>query len=135
MSFGRWFRDIALTVATLAGLAGLICAGWLVLGANVCHQTKADRAQLEVRYLGQAIGLHTRRTGRCPSGDVVRALVDAGRLERIPLDPWERPYRVTSTDGGFEVISLGLDGQVGGTGQDADLRQTVRCPGEDGSVQ
>ena len=127
--------DMALTVATLAGLAGLMCAGWLVLGANVCHHTKADRAQLEVRYLGQAIGLHTRRTGRCPSGEVLRALVDAGLLERIPLDPWDRPYRVTSVEGGFEVSSLGRDGQVGGTGQDADLRQTVMCPDRDGSVQ
>ncbi|MBI1770920.1 MAG: type II secretion system major pseudopilin GspG [Burkholderiales bacterium] len=41
----------------------------------------------------------------------------------IPPDPWGRPYRYLSPakDKDFEIVSYGKDGQVGGTGDDADI--------------
>lgn len=41
----------------------------------------------------------------------------------IPLDPWGHPYRYLSParDKDYEIVSFGKDGQVGGTGDDADI--------------
>ena len=41
----------------------------------------------------------------------------------VPLDPWDRPYiyRQPGEHGEIDVVSLGRDGQVGGTGEDADI--------------
>ena len=46
-----------------------------------------------------------------------------GYIKTLPNDPWGRPYqlRVPGTKGAFEVISLGADGAVGGTGENADI--------------
>lgn len=41
----------------------------------------------------------------------------------LPLDPWGHPfqYRAPGTKSEFEILSLGRDGQPGGTGEDADI--------------
>ncbi|MCT7313302.1 type II secretion system major pseudopilin GspG [Ralstonia sp. CHL-2022] len=41
----------------------------------------------------------------------------------VPPDPWGRPYtyRAPGTKGDFEIVSLGKDGQPGGTGENADI--------------
>ena len=41
----------------------------------------------------------------------------------IPPDPWGNPYqyRAPGTRGEYEVLSLGKDGQPGGTGDNADI--------------
>lgn len=46
-----------------------------------------------------------------------------GYLSAMPLDPWgaEYIYRFPGQIGAFDLISLGADGQPGGSGVDADL--------------
>lgn len=46
-----------------------------------------------------------------------------GYLERLPKDPWGRPYQYLSPGikGEIDVYSLGADGQPGGTGFDGDI--------------
>jgi general secretion pathway protein G len=41
----------------------------------------------------------------------------------VPMDPWGHPYqyRVPGTKGEYEIVSLGKDGQPGGTGDSADI--------------
>jgi general secretion pathway protein G len=41
----------------------------------------------------------------------------------VPPDPWGHPfqYRAPGPKGEFEILSLGRDGQPGGTGEDADI--------------
>ena len=43
----------------------------------------------------------------------------------VPLDPWGRPYIYInpgqSNPNGFDLLSLGADGQPGGEGEDADI--------------
>ncbi len=43
----------------------------------------------------------------------------------VPADPWGRPYQYKSPGdkdrAGFDLMTLGRDGQPGGTGEDADL--------------
>ncbi len=45
-------------------------------------------------------------------------------LKAVPADPWRRPYiyRSPGADGGdFDLLSLGRDGQPGGTADSADV--------------
>ena len=46
-----------------------------------------------------------------------------GYLERLPKDPWDRPYVYLhpGNQGEFDVYTLGRDGQQGGEGLDADI--------------
>jgi general secretion pathway protein G len=41
----------------------------------------------------------------------------------VPLDPWGNAYqyRAPGTKGEYEIMSLGKDGQPGGTGENADI--------------
>lgn len=51
--------------------------------------------------------------------------------DRVPLDPWGRPYcyELTSRMPGFRVYSLGEDGRPGGEGEDGDIdSRTLLCP-------
>lgn len=45
----------------------------------------------------------------------------------IPLDPWGHPYLYTSPGGehpeSYDLLTHGRDGQPGGQGEDADIRQ------------
>lgn len=47
-------------------------------------------------------------------------------LERLPKDPWGRPYGYQGPEdqGEFDIYSLGADGQEGGEGEDKDIRYT-----------
>ncbi|MEE4191731.1 MAG: type II secretion system major pseudopilin GspG [Halieaceae bacterium] len=60
-----------------------------------------------------------------PSGldPVPRNFKEGGYLERIPQDPWGRPYLYLSPgdNGEFDLYSLGADGLTGGEKQNADL--------------
>ena len=46
-----------------------------------------------------------------------------GYLERLPNDPWGRPYQYLNPGikGEIDVFSLGADGQPGGEGVNADI--------------
>ena len=49
---------------------------------------------------------------------------DGGYLERLPKDPWERPYIYLSPSDngkGFDIVSYGADGLQGGEGDAADI--------------
>lgn len=72
------------------------------------------------------------------SGDGLQALVSAppslmqperyrrgGYIKNLPQDPWGRPYQYQApgTNGQpFDILSLGADGAVGGSDENADIR-------------
>ena len=96
-------------------------------------EVKATRAQLDA--FEKALGAYRLDTGRYPSTEQgLRALVERPSDEAkwsgpylskaLPADPWGRSYAYRNPgDSGreFELSSLGKDGQVGGSGLDADL--------------
>ena len=61
-----------------------------------------------------------------PTGDPEPAnWKDGGYLKQVSKDPWGRDYIYISPGetGDFDIVSLGRDGQEGGSGYDADLTQ------------
>jgi general secretion pathway protein G len=96
-------------------------------------EVKAARAQLDA--LDKALATYRLDTGHFPSTEQgLIALVEHPGDEpkwsgpylakSLPADPWSHPYVYRNPgDQGhdFELLSLGRDGQPGGTGLDADI--------------
>jgi general secretion pathway protein G len=92
----------------------------------------AAKAQMDA--LEKALDQYRIDTGRFPSSDPgLNALVVKPASEpkwngpylrkAVPLDPWGRPYLYKSPGerGDYDLVSLGKDGQQGGSGEDADI--------------
>ena len=101
-------------------------------------QARAARAQSDIAAISSAVNLYKLDNFGFPSTEQgLSALVSkptsdpapvnwaaSGYMDRLPVDPWGRPYQylapgVYSRD--FDVFSYGADGVEGGTGADADI--------------
>jgi general secretion pathway protein G len=120
-----------LVVITIIGLImGLI--GPRVL--NYLSESKVKAAKIQMQSFASALDLYNLDTGRYPSlAEGLAALVQptAGgawngpylKGAALPNDPWNHPYiyRVPGEHGPYDIMSLGSDGQEGGSGTAADL--------------
>ncbi|MGJ7573588.1 type II secretion system major pseudopilin GspG [Variovorax sp. RB2P76] len=98
-------------------------------------QARATAARQDVGALMQALKLYRLDNGEYPSAaQGLRALVEkpaSGKvppnwrsyLERLPGDPWGKPYQYLNpgTNGEIDVFSLGADGEPGGEKANADI--------------
>jgi general secretion pathway protein G len=92
-------------------------------------------AKAQIEAFEKSLDTYRLDVGRYPSTDeglasLLTAPATAGAKwngpylkKGVPPDPWGHPYQYKSpgTKGEFEIISLGRDGQPGGTGEDADI--------------
>ena len=102
----------------------LACAGVPMPGqANNVEITRLRMSQLE-----QSLNLYMVEHNRYPStSEGLAALAEFMPSGQVPVDGWGRPFLYTSPPdapaaGGFELVSLGRDGQPGGTGSAEDPR-------------
>ncbi|MCU0762249.1 MAG: type II secretion system major pseudopilin GspG [Hydrogenophaga sp.] len=96
---------------------------------------RVTAARTDVNNIMQALKLYRLDNQRYPSTDQgLTALVikpSSGAvppnwrpyLDKLPNDPWNRPYQYLNPGvrGEIDVLSLGADGQPGGEGRDADI--------------
>jgi general secretion pathway protein G len=121
-----------LVVITIIGLVmGLI--GPRVL--NYLGEAKVKAAKLQIESFGSALDLFYLDVGRYPSaGEGLTALVERPasapvwngpylKNASVPADPWGHVYlyRVPGERGPYQIVSLGSDGQEGGSGTAADI--------------
>ncbi|TSE31499.1 type II secretion system major pseudopilin GspG [Tepidimonas charontis] len=98
-------------------------------------ESRVTAARADVANLMQALKLYRLDNQRYPTQEQgLQALVQRPTvapvppnwrpyLEKLPNDPWGRPYQYLNpgTYGAVDVFSLGADGQPGGEGNDADI--------------
>lgn len=100
-------------------------------------ESKVAAAKVDIATVMQALKLYRLDNQRYPTTEQgLRALVErpttgpaangwkaGGYLEKMPKDPWGNPYQFLSpgVKGEVDLISLGADGQPGGSGDDADI--------------
>lgn len=97
-------------------------------------QARATAARQDIAGLTQALKLYRLDQGRYPSqAQGLKVLVEKpadaatsnwrAYLERLPNDPWGRPYQYLNpgANGEVDVFSLGADGQPEGEGVNADI--------------
>jgi general secretion pathway protein G len=93
-----------------------------------------NRARTDLRSIETALNLYRLDNFRYPStAEGLEALVTnpgeasapnwKQQLPRIPVDPWDQPYRYASPGqrGDFDVFTYGADRQEGGEGINADI--------------
>lgn len=105
-------------------------------------QARVTVAKTDLRTTAAALRMYRLDNGDYPTTEQgLKALVEKpttapappnwnaeGYLPEVPQDPWGRPYvyRSPGRTGGFDLISYGKDGEVGGEGLDADLTDKSR---------
>jgi len=100
-------------------------------------EARIARARQDIRAIESALQLYRLDNYRYPTTEQgLEALVrkpsvppeppnwkPGGYLDRVPVDPWGRPYRYLhpGEHGEFDVFTYGADGRPGGEGADADI--------------
>ena len=123
--------ELMVVLVIIGVLAALIVPNVL----DRADDARATAAKTDVNNLMQALKLYKLDNQRYPSGEQgLQALVarpTAGvipnnwkpYLEKLPNDPWQRPYQYLNpgVKGEIDVMSFGADGQPGGEGKNADV--------------
>ena len=92
-------------------------------------------ARAQIDAFGKSLDTYRLDVGRYPSTEeglaaLVAAPTSAGGKwngpylkKAVPPDPWGKPYayRSPGSAGDYDIVSLGKDGQPGGTGDNADI--------------
>jgi general secretion pathway protein G len=121
-----------MVVVVILGILAALIAPNVISRIDEAQITKVKQ---DIRAIESALKLYRLDRFRYPTTEEgLAALVTApsdpavpwppgGYLDRIPKDPWDRPYLYLNPgkNGEFDVYSLGRDGQEGGEGLDADI--------------
>jgi general secretion pathway protein G len=130
---GLTLFELLVVLAILAFLATLVAprvVGYL-------GRAKGDIARAQAANIASSLELFFLDHGRYPNEtEGLVALIEAPegaaewqgpylKEETALTDPWGRGFLYDPDEGldGFEVISLGRDGEEGGDGEDADIRK------------
>ena len=123
--------EMLVVIAIIGLVMGLI--GPRVL--NYLGEAKVKTARLQIESFGSALDLFYLDVGRYPTaGEGLTALVERPanaqvwngpylKNASVPADPWGHVYlyRVPGEKGPYQIVSLGSDGQEGGSGTAADI--------------
>ena len=123
--------ELMVVLVIIGVLAALIVPNVL----NRADDARVMAAKTDVNNLVQALKLYKLDNQRLPSAEQgLQALIAKPTsgpipsnwkpyLDKLPNDPWGRPYQYLNpgVKGETDVLSLGADGQAGGEGKDADI--------------
>lgn len=123
--------ELMVVLVIIGVLAALIVPNVL----DRAGDARVTAARTDINNLMQTLKLYKLDNQRYPSGEQgLEALLRKPEtgvqppnwrpyLEKLPADPWGRPYQYLNpgVQGEIDVFSYGADGQPGGEGNDADL--------------
>ena len=123
--------ELMVVLVIIGVLAALIVPNVL----DRADDARQTAARTDVTNLMQALKLYRLDNQRFPTSEQgLQALIAKPTsgpqplnwkpyLEKLPNDPWGRPYQYLSpgVKGEIDVMSFGADGQSGGEGKDADI--------------
>jgi general secretion pathway protein G len=124
-----------MVVVVIIGILGALVVPKL-LGRT--GESRVTAARVDISTLMSALKLYKLDNQRYPTteqglqaltqkpttGPAANGWKEGGYVERLPKDPWGNAYQYLSPGihgGEVEIMSLGADGQPGGTGEDADV--------------
>lgn len=125
--------EIMVVIAIIGILATLIVPK--IMGRP--DEARVTAAKHDLSTISQALKLYRLDIGRYPTTEQgLKALVErptsepvpqnwkaGGYLDRLPNDPWGKPYQYANpgTKGEIDLYSFGADGKAGGAALDADI--------------
>ncbi len=131
---GFTLLELLVVIVIIGLLAGLVAPRYFdTVGKS---KTKIARAQID--SLDKALEQYRLDTGAYPTTEqgLASLITQPNGVTKwqgpylkkaLPLDPWERPYvyKVIEAKGEIDIITLGSDGQTGGTGEAKDVALSV----------
>jgi len=127
---GFTLLELLVVVAIIGLLVGYVAPRYF----GQIGKSEVTTAKAQIDALDKALDQYRLDTGRYPSTELgLNALVQRPQDEpkwngpylkkAVPLDPWGKPYlyRAPGEKGDVDIISLGKDGQPGGSGENADI--------------
>jgi general secretion pathway protein G len=127
--------ELMVVIVILGILAGLIVPR--IMGRP--DEARQAKARIQIESIETALKLYKLDNGSYPTteqglqalveapevGELARSWREGGYLEKgkIPKDPWNNEYIYLSpgTQGDFDLISYGADGELGGEGKNKDI--------------
>ena len=119
--------EMIVVIAIIGVLATIIVTRY----AGQTDQAKAAAAKSQVAQIESAVISFQANTGRLPNSltELVNKPSDSVNWQEggylkgrgVPKDPWGNEFIYRLMGRRFEVLSLGADGQEGGSGVDSDL--------------
>jgi len=123
--------ELMVVLVIIGVLAALIVPNVL----DRADDARVTAARTDIANLQQALKLYKLDNQRYPTAEQgLQALVSRptvgtlppnwrATLDKLPNDPWGRPYQYLNPGlkGEVDVMSLGADGQTGGEGKNADI--------------
>lgn len=111
--------EVMVVIAIILTLMSIIAIG--VLG--IYRSAQVDTTRITMTKVSERLEIQLLRKKKAPStSDGLAAVFDG---EKVPKDAWGNEFIYVSPGPGgeaYDLISLGADGQEGGTGNAADLR-------------
>ena len=126
---GFTLLELLVVVAIIGVLAGYVGPRYF----SQIGKSEVNAAKAQIDALEKALDQYRLDTGSYPTGELgLNALLQRPNNEAkwagpylkkaVPPDPWGRPYVYRLTENGsVSIVSLGKDGQPGGTGENADI--------------
>jgi general secretion pathway protein G len=134
-NFARGFTLIEVMIVVV--ILGILAAVVIPKILDRPDQARVTAAKADIAVIMQQLKLYRLDNAAYPSTDQgLQALVvkpttnplppnwkPGGYLEKLPNDPWGRPYQYLNPGlkSELDVFSLGADGQPGGEGNNADI--------------
>jgi general secretion pathway protein G len=130
-ALGFTLIELMVVLVIIGVLAALIVPNVL----DRAEEARVTAARTDVNNIMQALKLYKLDNHRYPTGEQgLQALIARPTsapaptnwkpyLEKLPNDPWGRPYQYLNPGlkGEVDVMSFGADGQSGGEGVNADI--------------
>lgn len=131
VSAGFTLIELMVVLVIIGVLAALIVPNVL----DRADDARSTAARTDITNIMQALKLYRLDNQRYPTSEQgLQALIGKPTtgpvpnnwrpyLEKLPNDPWGRPYQYLNPGikGEVDVMSLGADGQSGGEGKNADI--------------
>lgn len=128
--FGFTLLELLVVMVIIGLLVGYVAPRYF----SQLGQSEIKATQAQIVALAKALDVYRLNTGHYPAEDLgLQALSVAPANEpkwqgpyldkEVPLDSWGNPYiyRIPGERREYDLISLGKDGRLGGTGENADI--------------
>lgn len=125
--------DAIVATSVIAGLAIFLTGAWAGKMRGEARSRNADR--MKMMELGTSIKLYFVECGEFPELENMRVALQEKNSKCPSWEPvkpellenrWGKPLEFKQSENGIVIVSLGRDGQSGGTGEDQDREWEVK---------